>query len=148
MVDVVDEDVQRVDALAQTAVDRRPLLGRYDPRYDVERKDFFGPGLVAIDVECDAHSEQRLFRRLLIPAELGIANGRDALKQQTGARPRRSIRVEHLVVKATSFVSLEKHKSPRLEIKTDVFVKVSPSRVVSQFEIRNYSARLYGCARI
>src|SRR5262249_26050807 len=72
MVNVVDKDIQRMNALTEPALDRYPFVGRNNPRNNIERKDLFRPRLIAVNIECDAHSEQRLFRGLLIPANLRV----------------------------------------------------------------------------
>src|SRR4029077_16294970 len=77
--------------------------------------DLFGPCLVTVNVEGDSHPEQSLFCRLLVPSEFGITYRLDALKQQTGPLPRRSVGIKHLVVKTACVVSIKKHKKKRPE---------------------------------
>src|SRR5205814_7612563 len=47
VVDVVDEQIERTDALLQAALDHHPVRCRYNPRQQIERKDAFGAGAVA-----------------------------------------------------------------------------------------------------
>ena len=59
VVEVVDEEVERLQPLDQPPGDRGPFLGRDDPRHDVE-----GPGTVdvlavGVDGERDAHRSDR-----------------------------------------------------------------------------------------
>ena len=72
VIEVVDEQVQRVDPLLQTPLDARPLVELDDPRQDVERPDLLGAGRVAVDVEGDAHVQQGQIGRLLPPLELAL----------------------------------------------------------------------------
>src|SRR6185503_12629152 len=50
VVDVVDELVERVDALLQPALDPVPLLRRDDARHEIEGEGALGAGRVAVDV--------------------------------------------------------------------------------------------------
>src|SRR5215475_11673760 len=99
-----------MNALLETTFDLCPFTGGDDPWNDIEWEYFFGSCLVAVDVECDAHSKQGLFGGLLISTEFFIADRRDALKQKASTRPWSSVGVEHLILKTTSIVSVKKHK--------------------------------------
>ena len=55
VVDVRDEGVQRLDALAQPGGELAPLVGREDARHDVERDQPLVAVLLAVDRERDAH---------------------------------------------------------------------------------------------
>ena len=72
VVDVINEKVQRGDALLQPAFDHRELGPIDDARHDIERPNFFGPRRVAIDGERDAHVQQSQVRRLLPPDQLAV----------------------------------------------------------------------------
>src|SRR5689334_7441315 len=108
VVDIVDERVQRVHALAQSPFDGNPLVRSDDAGNNVERKDLFRAGFVPVDVERDAHPEQRLFGRLLVAPDFSVAYRRYSLKQHSGERARRSVRIEHLIVKTAGLVSIKK----------------------------------------
>ncbi len=62
VVDVVQETVERIDALAQAALERRPFAGREDARNDVERNGALGAAvrfvLVTVDREGDADAAE------------------------------------------------------------------------------------------
>ena len=73
VVDVVQERVQRVHALAQAAIEHLPLVGRNDARNDVERNQALGAGLLAVDREGDADAMERALGLLAL---LGDAGGR------------------------------------------------------------------------
>ena len=54
VVDVVDERVERADALRQPALDRDPLVGRDDPRHEVQRERAVLGAVLAGQLEGDA----------------------------------------------------------------------------------------------
>src|SRR5207244_8065562 len=80
VIDVVDEKIQRMNALPQPTVDLCPLPRRNNPWNDVKRKDLFRTSLISIDIERDPHSEQCLFRGLLVAAKFRIANRTNSFK--------------------------------------------------------------------
>src|SRR5207253_8578670 len=51
VVDVVEEEVERPEALLQARLDPAPLLPRHDTRHRVERKDPVDPRRLAVDGE-------------------------------------------------------------------------------------------------
>src|SRR5262249_37263725 len=51
VIHVVDEQIERADALVQAAFDDGPFSGRDDARHEIEGKDPLGAGAVAVDVE-------------------------------------------------------------------------------------------------
>ena len=78
-VDVLQEQVERGDALDQPRLQPRPFGARNDARHDVERDQPLGRVLVAVDAEGDADAAKHVFglraargedfgRRLLEPA--------------------------------------------------------------------------------
>src|SRR5438128_2331767 len=114
VINIVNEDIERMNALPKTALDYSPFIRSDDSGNDVEWKDPLGARLIAINVESDANAEQRLLGRLLIEPEFSVIERGDSLKQQTRARSRHAIRFEHLVVKTTRSVSVKKHKKSAL----------------------------------
>src|SRR6185436_6503585 len=60
VIDVVDENVERVDSLAESALEDLPIRGLNYAGNNIKRKDAFGPGFVAVNVERDSHPQQRL----------------------------------------------------------------------------------------
>ena len=54
VIDVVQEQVQRVHALAQPAFEQLPFGRRDDARHDVERDQPLGAAVLAVDGEGDA----------------------------------------------------------------------------------------------
>ena len=83
VVDVVEEEVERAEPLLEAALDHLPLVGRHDPRHEVEREDPLGAGIVAVDGEADAlRQEERVGDPDPLP-ELGrvIAESRSASRR-------------------------------------------------------------------
>ena len=58
MIDVVQEKVQRLDALLHAGLDLGPGVGRQNARDDIERQDAVDGVLFGIDRERDAEVEQ------------------------------------------------------------------------------------------
>ncbi len=59
VIDVVQERVERLHALAQPAIEHLPLVRRNDPRHDVERNQPLGAGILAVHRERDADAMKR-----------------------------------------------------------------------------------------
>ncbi len=109
VVDVVDEQIQRVDSLFQSTFDAVPLGRIENARHDVERPDLFGAGFVAVHVEGDAHVQQRQIGGFLATLQFAVGEQRQAARQQLGARPGTPLGVEHLVVKSSHLIGVEFH---------------------------------------
>jgi hypothetical protein len=116
VIDVVDEPIQREDALLETAFDRVPLRGRHDPRHEVEREDALGTRAVTVDVERDAHLHQRAFGRTLTTEQLAVGQRVDELDQRARERSGHAARFEHLVKEPTRLVLDEPHVNSRLRL--------------------------------
>ena len=112
MIDVVDELVQRVDALPQPALDPVPLLGADDAGNEVEREEPLGAGGVAVDVEGDAHLHEHALGRLLAALQLALAQAADGVEQKLCFGPRPAVGVEHLIVEAAGVVTVQPHCRP------------------------------------
>jgi len=66
VVDVVDEQVQRVDALLEATLDRPPLGRPDDARDQVEGKDAFNAGVIAINCKRDSLVHEKLVGNLFL----------------------------------------------------------------------------------
>ena len=82
VIDVVDEGVERVDALLEAAFDAVPFVRRDDARDQVEGEDAFGAGGVAVDVEGDAQLQQQALGGVLVAEQLAIGERLDDLLDQ------------------------------------------------------------------
>ena len=107
MVDVVDEHVQRCDALLQSALQIFPLGGGDDARQHVERKDPLGAGLVAVHAEGDAHAQQRTLGRRLTTLQFAGTKRLYTLDENASVGPRLAIITDQFIVKAAGFVVLK-----------------------------------------
>ena len=109
MIDVVNDEVERADALLQAALDEAPFRRRDDPWHQIERKDPLGSSPIAVDVEGNAHVEERALRGLLPPEELAVGQSFDELAERARRRARLAVGVEHFIEEAAGFVVGEPH---------------------------------------
>ena len=72
MINVIDEKVQRSNPLLEAGIDSAPFGGGNNSGKNIEREDLFDSGLFAIDIESDAHLEQRLLGGLLPGQQLSL----------------------------------------------------------------------------
>jgi hypothetical protein len=97
VVDVVQEPVQRLDALLEPPREQLPLVARYDVRDDVERDQPLGSGRFSIDGEGDADAvEQEVGRMAVLRDALGRRVG-EPLGERLVVLSHRAVAVEHLV---------------------------------------------------
>ena len=97
VVDVVEEEVQRRDALRQPTLQILPLLGRDDARQQVEGENLLRSRRVAIDVERDALPEKGHVHRVPLELELLRRERLEVLAELPVVRPRLTVLVQHLV---------------------------------------------------
>ena len=109
VVDVVDEQIQGSDALLQAALDHHPVRCRHNPRQQIERKDAFGAGAVAVHVERDAHVQERALGGLLPPQQLAGRKSVNEVREGAGGGSGPAVRTEHLVEEVARVVALESH---------------------------------------
>ncbi len=99
VVDVVDEVVERAHALGQAALDVVPLLGRDDPRDQIERERAVAHrAVLALRIEGDALLREDRVAAVTggeqaLAAQIGQLGG-----QRIGIRPRLAVLVEDLVI--------------------------------------------------
>ena len=97
VVDVLEEQVDRRQALREAADERAPLGGGDDPGQQVERKDPLGALLVAVDGEGDALGQEGLVRLDLPQRQLPRRGGAELIEEGPVLGPGGG-GVEHLVV--------------------------------------------------
>ena len=85
VVDVGEEEVERVHALDHAALDVIPLRARDDARDEVEREDPLEPFLLAVDREADALIEERGVDGVAPRLELLDAQSRRAARRARGS---------------------------------------------------------------
>ena len=108
MIEVVEEQVERGDALRQTALDDVPVGAGDDPREEVVRKNAFGPFLTAVDGEGDALVEEREISLMLAAPQLLGGELEELLVQTPVGSARLRASVEHLVEGALDAVAGER----------------------------------------
>ena len=121
-VDVLQEQVERRDALRQPALDHLPLAGRQDAREQVVREDALRAVLLTVDREGDALVQEcEVCRRLPLP-ELGRIDLGEPLEQRRVLRAGLARPVEHLVIRPVEHVTAERRplvERPRTSLGSD-----------------------------
>ena len=111
MIEVVEQQVDRGDALDDAALDLLPFVGRQHARDRVERQDAVDRLAVGIDREGDAEIVERLLGAGGAALELA---DRHAAEPVADVRGRRA--AQHLAIKAAGIVGIENeltHLAPR-----------------------------------
>jgi len=106
VVDVVDEAVERADALLEPAPGRFPFPPGDDPRNQVERPFPIDVLAVAVDGEGDAHGLDGKPRRELLLVERPLVKRGEIAGQPRRDRPGHSRPRDHLIVKGAGIVGL------------------------------------------
>ena len=119
VVNIVDEHVQRGNALLEAAFDHVPFAGFDHPRHDVERPDFFGARFVAVHRERNAQVHQRPLGVALTAQEFAFGQRFDASHQAFAPRARSAIDIEHFIVKPIGGIGGKSHdlKAPSRRVK-------------------------------
>jgi hypothetical protein len=107
VVDVLQEQVQGVNALGQTAFQPLPFTGRDDAREQVVGENPLGPLVIAVDGEGDALVEECAIGGLLPEVQLRHGNVNEAFVQEAVVVAGNAARVEHLVEGAIELVAIE-----------------------------------------
>jgi hypothetical protein len=111
VVDVVQEEVERLHPLDQAALEPVPLGAGNHARDQVEREDPLEPLLLSVDREADPLVHERELDRAPALLELLEAEPAELHGEGTIVRPRRSDRREHLVVEGAGIVELSEWRS-------------------------------------
>jgi hypothetical protein len=106
VIDVVDEQVQRGQALDQTGLDGLPFAPRDDPGQDIE-----GPGPVdvlplAVDGEADPHLQDRMVRRLLAGLQFIVVEGGEVVGEAPCGGPGLPRGGDQFVIERSGIVGL------------------------------------------
>ena len=107
VVDVMEKQVERGDALHQPALDGLPLAGGDDARQQVVGEDAFGAARVAVDGEGDALVQKGEVGGLLARFQLGGRQFEKPPVEQFVLRPGEAVRCEHLVVGVVQLIGGE-----------------------------------------
>jgi len=120
VVEVLDEMVQGGNPLLEAALNAAPLGGRHDARHKIERENLLHPGALAIDVESDAHLQERALGGSLPFQQLAVREVFDVVHQPPGRGARLPVIPEHFIEEITDFVTLKSHnKSLAGQFSTD-----------------------------
>ena len=108
VIDVLQEQIERGDALGQAALDGVPFGAGDDARQEVVRKDPLGALFAAIDGEGDALVEERQVGRLLLAAHFVGRQLHQHIVDKLVVRPHRAGAGEHFVVSVAQVVRLKR----------------------------------------
>ena len=108
MVNVVQKQIERGDALHQPALDQFPFLRRNDARNEIERENPFRSLVVVVDGEGNALAEKRGGGQGAFALEFFALHFREALEQFAVMGPRHAGAGKHFVEKFSDFVIGEK----------------------------------------
>ena len=97
MIDVVQEKVERGDALGQAAFEQFPFVGRDDARDQVEGEDALGALGVAVDVEGDALAQEGEVDGFAAILEIFFAHRADELREFAVMRPALAPAIDHFI---------------------------------------------------
>ena len=111
MIKIVDEQIQRPNALFQTAFDAVPFHGRHNAGNEIEGQRFLDAGAFAVNVERDTHLNQRLIGGLLAVHQLAVGQGLDISRQGPGRRAGLSVFSEHFIEEIAGLVAAKLHRA-------------------------------------
>ena len=101
MVDIEQEEVERLHPLLQTALQSLPFARRNDPRDDVEGNQAFGPAVIAIYREGDTDTVKRTLGFLALLGDLLDGSSLQPVREPLIMGTRRALGAAHLIVKGT-----------------------------------------------
>src|SRR6266568_3157580 len=111
VVKIIDEQVQRPDALFQTALDAVPFRGRHDAGNEIEGQRFLHTGAFPVNVKRDPHLDQRLVGGLLTDYQFTVGQRLDVSRQRPGRSARLSIFSDHLIEEIAGLVAAKFHRA-------------------------------------
>ena len=98
VIDVVQERVQRLHALAQPAVEHLPLVRGNDARNDVERNQSLGAGILAVHRERDADAMKRALGLVALLGDPGRRRPVEPAGECPVMRPDTAVGSPHFIV--------------------------------------------------
>ncbi len=108
VVDVAQEQIERRDALRQSALDGLPLGAGDDARQQIVREDALGAFVAAVNGERDALVQKRHVGGLLLAPHLFSRQAEQQLIQRAIVLARLALGVEHFVEGAVQVVACER----------------------------------------
>jgi len=109
VVKIVEEKVQRLNALLQPALNPVPLLGADHARHDIEWENTLGAGGIAVNIEGDSELEQGMLGSSLTTLQFPGRQGLESLDEGFRLASGRIIRRKHLVEKPIGTVAVKFH---------------------------------------
>ncbi len=107
VIEVLEEQIQRRDALGESFLNVRPFLIRDDARQEVVWKNAFGSFRAPVHGECDALMEKRKVGDLLAAAEFAGREFAEGLIKVLVLRTSGAVRGDHLIVRVVEPVILK-----------------------------------------
>ena len=108
-VDVGEEQIQRFDALPESAFDQVPIVGVKDSRQEIDRNDPLVRPLFSVDRKRDSFMQKRSLGTFLHDRKFARRDAVERLPKPAAMRARRAGGIEHLVVECRlDFVTREK----------------------------------------
>src|SRR5215813_9673830 len=111
LIDIVNKQVEGLNALLQPTLDEGPIAGFHNAWDDIEREDALRPGRIAVDVERDSHVQEGLLSSSLAPQEFARRQAMNALYQQRCAGTWTAISLKQLVEEAGGVIDSKLHQS-------------------------------------
>ena len=109
VVDVVQEEVQRLHPLLEAPLQDAPLARRNDPRHEVERDQPLRARVLAVDREGDADAVEGAFRLLALLRDLLGRGALEPVGESLVMGPQGAIGSAHLIVNGTGHSGLIEH---------------------------------------
>ena len=107
VVNIVQEQVERHDALGEPGLQMLPLGGGHHPRDRIEGENPLGAAVVVIDIEGDALAQEVEFGIRLAREEVLLVELAEFAQQRRAMGAHRTIGAEHFVVKIARIVAGE-----------------------------------------
>src|SRR4051794_11233166 len=100
VINVVQEKIQRDDALREATFEIFPFLGRNNARHEIERKNTLGAAGIAIDVERHALAKEREIHRMAFGVKILASQAAEGGIQFFVMAENLSVAPEHFVEQA------------------------------------------------
>src|SRR5215475_8313713 len=82
LVDIINEEIEGLNALLQPTLNERPIARFHNARDDIEREDALRPSRITVDVERDPHLQKGMLSSPLAPQEFTCRQSLNPLYQQ------------------------------------------------------------------
>ncbi len=110
VIDVVDKQIQRFDSLFETTLDRLPIIGLDDPRYDIKRKNPLGPLVATVNGKGNPHLQQCRLRSLLPTMQIPGGEILNSMDQRLGGRARKARCLKQFIKESVRLIAVKLHR--------------------------------------